>query len=88
MRAELRDRVHHVVHRRIVDRVHRLHDELVEPIGAAGDDVVRLLLEEPEGDRGESDAAARSDREREEALPPFRLRFFHGAESIAALLSQ
>ena len=81
MRAELRDRFHDLVHGRVVDRVHRLHDHLVVAVGAPFHDVLRLFLEEPERHRGEGDAAGRADGQREEALAALGLFFVHGGES-------
>ena len=60
-----------LVHGRIVDRVHGLHDRLVVAVGVALDDVIRLLLEEPERQRGEHHAAAPADGQRQEVLAPF-----------------
>ena len=82
MRAELRDRFHDLVHGRVVDRVHRLHDHLVVAVGPPSHDVLRLLLEEPERHRRQGHAAGRADGQRQESLAAFGLLFFHGAESI------
>jgi hypothetical protein len=79
------------VHRLVVDAVHGLHHGHVVLVGIALHDFVRLLLEKPERDHAQHDAAAAADRQREEVLPPFpggaqRLffaLFFHGPESMA-----
>ena len=72
VRAELGDGVQRAGHGGMIDGVHRLHDDLVVLLRLPLHDVLRLLLEEPEGDRGQHHPAGGADGAGEEAVPPLR----------------
>ena len=70
MRPELRHAFHELVHRRIVDAMHDVEHHHVVLFGVSLDDVLCLLLEEPERDGRQRDAARRADRKRKKAVAP------------------
>jgi hypothetical protein len=75
VRAELRDRPHESMHRRIVDAVHDVEHEHVIALGTPFDHMLRLFFEKPEGDRSDRHAARRSDGQRQKAMAPLHAFF-------------
>jgi hypothetical protein len=73
VRPELRRRMQAPVDGGMVDLVDRLHDRVVVAVRVALDDVVRLLLEEPERQPGQHDPATAADGQRQKVLAAFAL---------------